>query len=78
MLLLVVGIGGSFGVFGDYFLELGNFAGQTEFLAEDKKVPMALAWMFVFTIFYIFCGTFFTTPKIARTAVPFAAHVFRS
>jgi hypothetical protein len=78
VLLLVVGIGGAIGVFGYYFLELGNYNGQSDLLADDIKFPMTLAWGVVFFIYYIFCGTFFTTPKIARTAVPFAAQVLRS
>jgi hypothetical protein len=78
VLLMIVGTGGTFGIFGYYFLEFGDFAGQTDLLAEDKRIPLTLVWGFVFLIFYILCGTFFTTQKIARTAVPFAAHVIRS
>jgi hypothetical protein len=77
-LLIIVGVGGSYCIFGYYFLEFDDFAGETDLLAEDKSTPMAVAWMLMFFVFYVFCGTFFTTPKIARTAVPFAASVIRS
>jgi hypothetical protein len=78
VILLIAGLGGAFLIFGTHFLELGDYTDQTDLLAEDKRIPMASAWGGMFFVFYFLCGTFFTTPKIVRTAVPFAAHVFRS
>jgi len=76
VLLMAVGICGAVCVFGYYF-ELGGIGGEIDLLSDDRKLPITLAWVFVFLFYYTFCGSFFTTPRIARTAVPLAARVFR-
>ena len=73
--LIAVGVCGAICIFG-YFFTLVGFVG-TDLVADDKKLPMTLAWVLMFLLYYIFCGSFFTTPRITRTAVPFAARFFR-
>jgi hypothetical protein len=77
-LLLVSGLFGAFGIFGLHFMELTDFGGQTDLLALDMRMPMATGWVFLFLILYAVCGTFFTTTRIARPAVPLASRVLRN
>ena len=77
--LMTIGIAGACCIFGYYFLEIENFYyGVSDLLNTEKQIPITISWGFIFFVFYFLCGSLFTTPKIARTAVPFAARVVRS
>jgi hypothetical protein len=78
VLLLAGGVGAGL-IFGYHLIDADLFGGGvTDLLRRDLRAPLAVAWIAGVVFAYVLCGTFFTTPKIARPAVPLASRLLRS